>query len=328
MKHNPRLKKPLLYSIIILCWFTSLSLFAQSEIKTLKISNNKNMSLIFPSPIKQAIVGSANYNFSFNTNEESKLGILKAIPGNESNLLVITSNDNIYSFLLKYEKDIKELIYYVKETDKSGNINSKTIIVDELEKPLEVEPSETSKAKQITENDYYDEKETFENDEEFLKFKTDKLYTINKALYLKKFSSYVNNKDPFFKRYFTVTDNVSLSLRNVVFNNNETYFFLTLENKGILDFDVNYINLYITSHNKKKRSSAQAMKYEPIYAFNLPKKVNSFHTSNFVLVYNKISIGSKKAVIIDVNELQGERNLKLEISHSDINNPNSINDYN
>ncbi len=330
MRKTPTFKNPFLSAVIFLCLCLIVtSSFSQSKSKILKASNNKNFTLIFPSAIRQATVGSSNFSFSFDINNESKLGILKGLPGIESNLLVITKEGNIYSYILNYEKNLNELSYFVKREDALGNMDGGKIISDEvvetsLDRTLEENKQNNTIENEITENDFYEETEKFESDREYLKQKSEKLYTHDKALYLKKFSGYIIGKETYFKRYFTLSDNVILSLNNIIFSNNEVYFYLELENKGVLDYDVNYVNLYITSKNKGKRSSSQKLKYEPIYTYNLPKRVGSFRKATFVLVFSKFSIGKNKVAIVDINESKGERNLKLEISHENINNPNIL----
>ena len=85
--------------------FNSASAQITSDSNTiiLECTGNKNTTLIFSNPIKNAIVGSDNFMFAFNKDNYGKIGILKGSPGEESNLLVITENGNIFSFTVRYK---------------------------------------------------------------------------------------------------------------------------------------------------------------------------------------------------------------------------------
>lgn len=319
--------------IYILISIFSVNIMAQKKVNYLIATENKNLTLIFPSSIKQATVGNVNFNFVYNTNNKSNLGILKGVPGPESNLLVITSDGNIYSFILNYKKNITELTSFVKSTDAIGNLNGQIVISkSETQNKIEnynndivtVTPSDKNQtfANGVIENDFYENTENFESDTVTVVKNKNHLYYTDKKTFLKRKAAIGLSKPSYYKKYFTISENVFLHLKDITFNNNEIYFYFLIENKGVLDYDVNFINLYLTSSNKKKRSSSQKIKYDPIYTYYLPKKIKSFKSAEFVMIYNKFSINKKKSVIVEVNEKKGERNLQLEILSKTINNPN------
>ena len=74
----------------------SLGLFSQSHatntktLDTIYANSTMTMALFFPSDIKQGITGSEHFVFTYNREKEQNLGLLKAVKGNPSNLLVIT----------------------------------------------------------------------------------------------------------------------------------------------------------------------------------------------------------------------------------------------
>lgn len=321
---NIKLINPKNIAILIL-FIISFSSYSQDKLKILKATDNKNVTLIFPSAIKQATVGNSNYNFAFNTREESNLGILKAIPGEESNLLVITKEGNIYSFILNYGNNINKLTYFIKKSESIGNIdNAENINKDQTVNnlPSDKENTNINYVPNITDSDYHDDVKKYSGIADASEVDKSKLYYQDKAAYFKRICYHGVNESTYFKKYFVVSDNVFLRLENILFTFNEIYFFLEIENKAVLDYDVNFVNLYITSMNKRKRSSSQKIEHEPVFTYKIPKRVKAFSSKKFVLVYDKFSVNKNKTVIIDVNEVKGERNLKLEISHKNINNPN------
>ena len=71
-------------------------------IDTIFANEQLTVSLFFPDPIRQGVTGSSNYAFSFNRERAQYFGLLQATPGDESNLLVVTQDGGVYSYLLRY----------------------------------------------------------------------------------------------------------------------------------------------------------------------------------------------------------------------------------
>lgn len=88
---------------------------------TIYANEQKTVALFFPNPIRQGITGSANYAFSYNRDKEQYFGLLQATSGEESNLLVVTKDGDVYSFLLRYADSLNQLSYFVSETERIGN---------------------------------------------------------------------------------------------------------------------------------------------------------------------------------------------------------------
>lgn len=53
-------------------------------------------------PIRQGITGTDNFVFSYNQEKEQYFALLQAKPGAVSNLLTITNDGEVYSYILKY----------------------------------------------------------------------------------------------------------------------------------------------------------------------------------------------------------------------------------
>lgn len=288
--------------------------------------------LIFPSAVKNGRVGNVdNYNFTYNSTKPSQIGILKGIKGDESTLFVITENGFIYSFIITYTEILKdsELSHFIKESDAKGNINSEvTNQIEPIKKVIEISntketiDSTATIVENVIDNDYYEKTDVFKGDTKTNIVNKNKLYYTNKKEYFRKTSNHLVNQDPFFGRYFSKNDKILLQLNNVVFANNEIYLVLELKNNGIMDYDINFIDFYVTTKNRNKRISVQEINHEPVYTFNVPKTVRSYKSARFVLVYDKFSVPNKKVAIVDVKEVKGGRNLKLQIDQRDINNAN------
>ena len=132
-------------------------------------------------------------------------------------------------------------------------------------------------------------------------------------------------KASFYNRIYGTKDKIFVKLKNLTYINNELYFTISLQNVSTLDYDINYLNFYITSRNKKRNTTTQTIPYKYQYVHNLPSKIRASETIDVVFVYQKFSINENKILLIEMTEDNGEREVKLEIPNTFINNPNSNN---
>lgn len=275
-------------------------------------TSNKNTTLFFSNPIKSGIVGNENFTFGYNRENYGKIGILKAMPGEESNLLVITENGNIFSFTIKYKKDIDKTNYFINDSlaigNESGDVLNNAIqkLNKREEKIITPESLENTISEAITVNNY-------EKNEETTK---DSVSTYEK-LCLAEIA-----KPNFYNKIHGVKDKIMVKLKTISYLNNELYFTVILKNESTLDYDINYLNFYITSRNKKKNTTTQTIPYKSKYIHNLPTKIKAGDNIEVVYVYQKFSINENKILLIEMTEENGERNVKLEIPNTFINNPN------
>jgi len=79
---------------------------------TIYANEHKNVALFFPEPIRQGITGTENFVFTYNREKYQHLELLQATPGKESNLLVISTNGSIFSYILKYSERLDKLNYF------------------------------------------------------------------------------------------------------------------------------------------------------------------------------------------------------------------------
>ncbi|MAU15949.1 MAG: conjugal transfer protein [Muricauda sp.] len=96
--------------------------WSQKSLDTIYANASKNVALFFPSPIRQAVVGSKDFVFSYDREEAGYFGLLQGVEGVESNLLVITSDHRIYTYILKYADELPQLNHFVQERDGIGKI--------------------------------------------------------------------------------------------------------------------------------------------------------------------------------------------------------------
>ena len=266
----------------------SISAFVKAQtnivLDTIYANDIKNVALFFPEPIRQGITGSDNFVFTYNREKEQYFGLLQAKPGKESNLLVINRNGSIFSYIVRYKKQLSKLNYFIPLSNSIGN--EKPIVIDSIQ----VDTSEKS--------------------------------IDNRTYYYQKFCSYLLDRNQRIGRIKKRNEGIVLSVENIVFDKEELYFVIQIENNSTLDYDLNFLNLSIETRQKGKKKSLQSLYQEPIYKHNLPSKIAEGKMIQFVYVLPKFSLSNDRRAILKLNEKDGERNIELKISHRYINNPN------
>lgn len=251
---------------------------------TIYANDQKNVALFFTSPIRQGITGSENFVFTYNREKAQHFGLLQATPGKESNLLIISTNGSVFSYIVRYKERLTRVNYFVPDSSSIGN-----------EKPYSSKSGNKNELKdQGSDRNYY----------------------------YRRFSDYLLKHKEKIGRIRERTDGIVLSVENIVFDREELYFVITIENESSLDYDLNFLNFYIETRKKGKRKSVQRLYQEPIFKYNVPVRISENEKERLVYVLPKFSLGDDKMVVLELKEKNGERNLKLKIKNRFINNPN------
>ena len=254
------------------------------RLDTIYANDQKNVALFFPEPIRQGITGSENFVFTYNREKGQYFGLLQAKPGKESNLLVVGKNGTVFSYILKYRKKLDRLNYFIPTSQSIGN-----------EKPTGLDSTTIVKREDTIDNRTY---------------------------YYNKFCSYLIDRKQHIGRIKKRNDGIIMRIENIVFDKEELYFVIQIENKSSLDYDLNFLKLSVETIKKGKKKSLQKLYQEPIFKYNLPSKIKENESVRFVYVLPKFSMSNERMAVLELNEESGERNLKLKISHRFINNPN------
>ncbi len=264
--------------------FCTNHILGQQALDTIYANDTKNVAVFFPGPIRQGITGADNFIFTYNREREQYFGLLQAKPGKESNLLVVNRDGTVFSYILQYKAQLSKLNYFIPRTSSIGN--ERQFVNDSI-------PSESS------------------------------TYSIgDKMHYYQKFCKYLLDRKQRIGRIKKRNEGIVLSVENIVFDKEELYFVIQIENKSSLDYDLNFLNLSIETRQKGKRKSLQRLYQEPFYKHNIPSKIAEGKIIRFVYVLPKFSLSNDRRAILELNEKDGERNIQLKISHRFINNPN------
>lgn len=144
----------------------------------------------------------------------------------------------------------------------------------------------------------------------------------DRTYYYQKFCSSLLDRNQRIGRIKTHSEGIVLSIENIVFDKEELYFVIQIENRSTLDYDLNFLNFSVETRQKGARKSLQSLYQEPLFIHNRPTKIVKGKTSRLVYVMPKFSLSTDRRVVLELNEENGERNLKLKVSHDYINNPN------
>lgn len=261
------------YTILVVLLLSSL-INAQVALDTIYANDKNNVALFFPKPIRQGITGASHFVFTYNREEEQYFGLLQATPGDESNLLAITSNGQVYSYILKYEEQLPELNYFIAEKASIGNERPKQMI----------------------------EKKLVKNDFE----------SADKSDYFEKFSSYLL-RSKYVPISTTRNQGIKLQLQEMAYNGSEVYLVIEIKNRSDIDFEIDYLNISRINGNKKRKASYQKLLIKSVFRFNMPSIIKKGESRRFVFVLPKFVLGDNEKLQIKLSELKGSRTIYTHI---------------
>ncbi len=267
------MKNPLLIFSLV-CVTTFINAQNTMVIDTIYANDHKNVALFFPNPIRQGITGAENFVFTYNREKEQYFGLLQATPGTESNLLTITSDGQIYAYILKFAEQLPNLNYFIHEGKSIGN-----------EKPKlkdKISDADSLVHKSLDNSTYY---KGFS--EYLLRLKYESIATKRRK-------------------------GLVLKLLNLKYHKDEVYIVLELKNKSGIDFEIDYLNINRSNGNNKRKASYQRLNMEVNYKHELPQVVMNNHVKRFLYVLPKFVLGDNEKLEIVLQELKGSRHILLE----------------
>ncbi|MEJ4089376.1 DUF4138 domain-containing protein [Galbibacter orientalis] len=252
----------------------SMSVSAQQPLDTIYANDEKNVALFFPNPIRQGITGASHFVFTYNREKEQYFGLLQAKPGTESNLLTVTNDGNVYSYILKYSEKLPELNYFISENESIGS---------ELPKRVERDSVAGSQDKYANRIAHFQKMGDY-----LLKSRFENLATKRKK-------------------------GIKMQLQKMFYDASEVYLVLEVKNKSGIDFEIDYLNVYRTNGNKKRKASYQRLRQKVIYKLNMLHCTTDGETQRFIYVLPKFVLGDNEKLMLELKELNGSRKVILEI---------------
>jgi hypothetical protein len=255
------------------------------NLKTIYTNKNQVVALFFPNPIRQALVGNNAFTFSYNKENAQNVGLLQGAAGEKSNLLVITENGSVYSYLLAYCKALDTLIFFVGTEESIGmERRSNEIVVNDLMADSEIHPP--------------------------VSYHVDSL--MYRQEYFRRFSTYhlKHSKNSLEKKR---KKGVILQLKDLVYDRGQVYAIVNLKNKFGIDYEVDYLKVYKINGNNRRKASYQKLQLESLHKQNFPNMVRDGENISFVIVLPKFTLGDSERLMFELDEQNGSRGLRLMI---------------
>lgn len=294
----------------------------------IKVNNKKTLMVIFPTQIVKASVGSSDFLVQFNPDGSQKYCFIKCtLNAPESNLIVETADGYLYNLTLLFSK-LAENSYMVNLTegiDVGGNGGSEGQGGSNTA-PVPTPPNKNNTPGKSNNNGSNSsgsniKKNLKEND-----------YTIGNTVINDAYTKVSNcdicdgllKKGKKIKRITKVAFDIKLDLESVFYANEKIYITVNLYNQSSIDYKINYIKTYIQQGKESTTSSAQYLEINPVQIFNSNRIIEHDSNKKFIFIYNQFTIDENKNLIFELNEANGERNIKLTIPNYIINEPEYI----
>jgi hypothetical protein len=273
----------------------------------IEVNNSKLLTLIFPSNVVNATVGSNSYSVEYNVDNAEPIIFLKAkLNAEESNLIVKTEDNTLYNFTLKFSKAIPKNSIIISSDQ---GINLKSISIK-----ASVSGGTATKGGNVKDN-------VREND-----------YTIGNTIINDSENRQVDcsicpglmEKGKKLKRITSSKYDVKLDLESVYYYDSKIYVIVNMYNLSNVDYFINYIKTYIQQQKESESSSAQYLEMNPIQIYNSNRVIKGNKASKMIFIYNQFTIDNNKNLVFELNEANGERNLNLKIPNYIINKPTNV----
>ena len=273
------MKKYLQFAFVLI----SINVFGQVDTKAVKVIEvpfDKRITLIFPSPIVEDVLGSDQVDPVKKDNKYFLSAISqKGFP--ETSLYIELSSGHYYDFVIRYNNTIKSAVTVFTLDDASGKIaGTNPKIADpkttktEKGTPDGVPPLIITDAQTV-----YDTPE----------------HTTDIAVVGRKLLFY---------------------LEEVYIKDDKYYFKISMYNQSNVTYDIQSINFKIQPKTViLKKNAIEAQEVLPVYVFNDDKiTIERKHKLSKVFVFDKFTISDKKKFVVEIWEKGGDRELAFDIS--------------
>lgn len=244
------------------------------------INSTKTVHIIFPSQIKEVDAGIPEIITEITPSFNNVLKV-KAITDEgfkESNLTVLTSGGDLYSFIVNYQETPEILNINVEKNYESDKIVSRSFDASTFHKSDFLIPEVNLSEKEIQD-----------------KF------------------SYILNSKKTIKNIGVRNHNVSAFLDNIYMDNSLVYMAVTLHNYSGVTYPVDFVKIYLRDVEGAKRQVIQEEELSIVLLDNIDILEHSTSKS-FVIAIPRITISSDKQLDFEVYEAKGGRHLRFPIN--------------
>lgn len=238
---------------------------------TIYANEHMNMALFFPSKIKQGIVGNDNFAFTYNREKGQTLGLLKAVPGKDSNLLVITEDGSVYSYMIRYAKELEYLNRFIGLEERIGTEDQgvgEDVQQERVAQTLVADSSEVPKTM----------KSRFQTSCESLLQLPERKHSIKKK------------------------QGLSLAVKNMYHMEDEVYVQFEIANHSGVRFDFGNLELFKISGKRGRRASYQELELPSLYRHGAPRSLMHGQKVRLVYVYPKFHLDKEEKLKVNLSE--------------------------
>ena len=105
---------------------------------------------------------------------------------------------------------------------------------------------------------------------------------------------------------------IKIQLQKMTYDASEVYLVIEVKNKSGINFEIDYLNVYRTNGNNKRKASYQRLQQEVIYGHKIPQSITDGESQSFVYVLPKFVLGDNEKLLLELKELKGSRKVVLE----------------
>jgi conjugative transposon TraN protein len=109
-----------------------------------------------------------------------------------------------------------------------------------------------------------------------------------------------------------------LAIQDIFVRGNTLYYRLQIRNKSSINYDIKSLKFLVRDRRKVKRTSSQEIQITPLYIDKKSDRINGYASSTMIYAVKKFTIPDGKALLINLFEENGGRNLSLRIDNKDI----------
>jgi conjugative transposon TraN protein len=246
----------------------------------LGISEQKVVHIVFPAQIKEANTGTADVSLqiteSFNNVLMVKANTNKTFP--ETNLTVLTADGGLYSFITHYQNDPEVLNINIGNNLNSDIVTSGQLGINYFLKTNYLIPSLNISQEQLQVN-------------------------LLEAL----------NKKDFIKNVGVQVMDIAAMVKGIYLKDNIMYYKIELNNKSEIEYNIDFIKVYVKDKEKVKRMAVQEEEVKILSVYPTDKKLLSKTDYTFSFATATATISDEKQIEIEIYELNGGRHLRFPV---------------
>ncbi len=246
----------------------------------LGISDQKTIHIVFPSQIKEVDAGTADVSVQITESFNNVLKVKSTCKKEciETNLTILTADGGLYSFLTNYQQNPEIL---------NININNN--------KNADIQTANQLGINYLMQNKFL-EKET-NHSEALISFLLKEVIT----------------KPDFIRKAGDKNMDISARLKGIYLVNGLLFCKFDLQNKSEIDYNIDFIKMYIKDKKALKRLAAQEEEIKIMQQYPTNNQVLAEKNAVISIATNLQTISADKELIIEIYEKNGGRHLRFKV---------------